>query len=90
MYIRPVLFFPLFTTVSLTTTTLWPANVVGLAERERCRVALEGRDDEVGRIEELVEGREAGVDGRELDPLPAVRLGLRRRGVLSPRTSSAR
>ena len=29
MYIRPVLFFPLLVTVSLTTTTLWPANVVG-------------------------------------------------------------
>ncbi len=47
-------------------------------------MALEGRDDEVGRIEELVEGSEAGVDRRELDPLPAVRLGLRRAGVGGP------
>jgi len=32
-------------------------------------VALEGRGDEVGRIEELVERCEAGVERRELEPL---------------------
>ena len=71
-------------TVSFTITTLWPLNVVGLLDGERCGVALEGRGDEVGRVEELVEGGEAGVEGRDLDPLPAVGLGLRRGGVAGP------
>jgi hypothetical protein len=68
----------------LTITTLWPANVVGRLTESGAVWALEGRDDEVGRVEELVEGSEAGVDRRELDPLRAVRLGLRRRGVGGP------